>query len=94
MIAISFADLQKITFSQKFGGYGLEIEPSTPISILNFSWVLQSYLVSHALQILVNDRSFMGNQMIFQSVILSVTGKLTFEKNCPGGTQVCALPLV
>ena len=64
MIVIPFVDLQKISLFPKFGGCGSKIEPATPISILNFSRVWQSFKVSYALQILVNDRFFIGLQKI------------------------------
>ena len=54
----------------KFGGCGSKIEPAMLISILNFSRAWQSYLVCNALQILVNDRSFIGQHMIFLSFFL------------------------
>ena len=81
MIVISFVDLQKISLFPKFGGCGSKIEPATPISILNFSRAWQSFKVSYALQILVNDRFFIGHQMIFSSFFVSVTGKLKFKKD-------------
>ena len=65
MIVISFIDLQKISLIPEFRGCGSKIEPATPISILNFSRAWQSFKVSYALQILVNDRSLIGQQMIF-----------------------------
>ena len=68
MIVISFVDLQKISLFPKFGGCGSKIEPATPISISNFSRAWQSFKVSYALQILVNDRFFIGHQMIFSSI--------------------------
>ena len=63
-----FEDLQKILLFPKFGGCGSKIESATQISILNFSRAWQSYLVSYALQILVNYRSFIGQHMIFSSI--------------------------
>ena len=59
--------VQKISLFPKFGGCGSKIEPATPISISNFSRAWQSFKVSYALQILVNDRFFIGHQMIFSS---------------------------
>ena len=75
MILIPFVDLQKVSLFLKFGGYGSKIESATPISILNFSRAWQSYLVSYALQILVNDRSFIGQHMIFSSFFCISTKK-------------------
>ena len=65
MIVIPFVDLQKISLFPKFGGCGSKIEPAAPISISNFARVWQSFKVSYALQILVNDRFLIGVQMIF-----------------------------
>ena len=75
MILIPFVDLQKVSLFLKFGGYGSKIESATPISILNFSRAWQSYLVSYALQILVNDRSVIGQLMIFSSFFCISTKK-------------------
>ena len=61
----AFLQLMKKWILTKFGGCGSKIEPATPISILNFSRAWQSFKVSYALQILVNDRSLIGQQMIF-----------------------------
>ena len=82
MIQISFVDLQKISLFPKFWGCGSKIEPALPISTLNFSRVWQPFKVSYALQILVNDRSFIGHQMTFSSILLPLTGKQKFEINC------------
>ena len=81
MIVISFVDLQKISVFPKFGWCGSKIEPATPISILNFSRVWQSYLESYALQILVSDRSFTANIWYFHHFFVSVPRKLKFEKS-------------
>ena len=51
IIVIPFADFQKLSLFQKFGGFGSKIEPAMLISILNFSRVWQSYLVGYALKI-------------------------------------------
>ena len=59
---------KSITFFPKFGGCRSKIEPSTPISILKFKRAWQTQFFSHTLQILVNDRFFIGNQMIFYSI--------------------------
>ena len=87
-MVISFVDLQKISLFPKFGGCGTKIRPATPVSISNFSRAWQSYLVSYAFPILVNDRSLIGQQMIFKSFFVSVTGKLKFKKNYFFGTRV------
>ena len=65
MKVISFVDLQKILLFQKFEGYDSKIEPTTPISILNFSRAWQPNFLSYALQILVKHASFIGKQMMF-----------------------------
>ena len=63
-----FVGLQKISLFAKFGGSGSKIEPAMSISTLNFSRGWQSFKVSYALQILVNDKFFVGYQMIFSSI--------------------------
>ena len=68
LVVILFVDLQKISLFPKFGGWGSKIETAMPILISNFSRVWQTFKVSYALQILVNDRSFIGGQMIFYSI--------------------------
>ena len=68
MVLLSFVDIQKIWIFTKFGGCSSKIEPATPILILKFKRVWQTQFFSHTLQILVNDRFFIGNQMIFYSI--------------------------
>ena len=80
MIVISFEDLQKISLFPKFEGCGLKIESATPISILNFPRAWQSYLVSYALQILVNHRSYIGQHMIFISIFCIYNRKAEIQE--------------
>ena len=80
MIVISFVDLQKMSLLPKFEGCGSKIRPTTPISISNFSRAWQSSRVSYVLQNLVNDRSFIGHQMIYFSIFLAVTKKLKIQE--------------
>ena len=61
----AFLQLRKKRILTKFEGCGSKNGPATPISISNFSRAWQSFKVSYALQILVNDRSLIGQQMIF-----------------------------
>ena len=68
MVLLSFVDIQKIWIFTKFGGCSSKIEPATPISILKFKRAWQTQFFSHTLQILVNDRFFIGRQMIFYSI--------------------------
>ena len=80
MILIPFVDLQKVSLFLKFGGYGSKIESATPISILNFSRAWQSYLVSYALQILVNYRSYIGQHMISISIFCIYNRKAEIQE--------------
>ena len=59
--------LKKCNFA-KLGEFSAKIEPATPISILKFKRAWQTQFFSLTLQILVNDRFFIGNQMIFYSI--------------------------
>ena len=68
MVLLSFVDIQKIRIFTKFGGCSSKIEPVTPILILKFKRAWQTQFFSHTLQILVNDRFFIGHQMIFYSI--------------------------
>ena len=68
MVLISFVDIQKICIFTKFGGCSSKIELATPILILKFKRAWQTQFFSHTLQILVNDRFFIGVQMIFYSI--------------------------
>ena len=68
MVLLSFVGIQKIWIFTKFGGCSSKIEPATPISILKFKRAWQTQFFSHTLQILVNDRFFIGHQMIFYSI--------------------------
>ena len=54
--------------STKFWGRSSKIKPAMSISILKFKQVWQVQFFSHTLQILVIDRFFIGNQMIFYSI--------------------------
>ena len=67
-VLLSFVDIQKIWIFTKFGGCSSKIEPAAPILILKFKRAWQTQFFSHTLQILVNDRFFIGNQMIFYSI--------------------------
>ena len=80
MIVTSFVDLQKISIFPKFGGCGSKNEPATPISISNFSRAWQSFNVSYALQILANDRFLQVIKSNLHQFLVSVTGKLKFQK--------------
>ena len=68
MVLLSFVDIQKIWIFPKFGGFSSKIEPAMPILILKFKRAWQTQFFSHTLQILVNDRFFIGVQMIFYSI--------------------------
>ena len=68
MVLISFVDIQKICIFTKFGGFSSKIKPATPILTLKFKRAWQTQSFSHTLQILVNDRFFIGHQMIFYSI--------------------------
>ena len=68
MCLLSFVGIQKICIFTKFGGCSSKIEPATPILILKFKRAWQTQFFSHTLQILVNDRFFIGRQMIFYSI--------------------------
>ena len=68
MVLLSFVGIQKIWIFTKFGGCSSKIEPATPILILKFKRAWQTQFFSHTLQILVNDRFFIGHQMIFYSI--------------------------
>merc|ERR1712155_409895 len=52
IIVISFEGLQKLSIFTNFGRYSSKIEPTTPISILNFSRAWQSSLMSQNLLVL------------------------------------------
>ena len=68
VVLLSFVGIQKICIFTKFGGCSSKIEPATPILSLKFKRAWQTQFFSHNLQILVNDRFFIGNQMIFYSI--------------------------
>ena len=61
MVLLSFVDIQKIWIFTKFGGCSSKIEPAMPILILKFKRAWQTQFFSHTLQILVNDRFFIGH---------------------------------
>ena len=67
MVLLSFVGIQKIWIFTKFGGCSSKIEPTTPILILKVKRAWQTQFFSHTLQILVNDRFFIGHQIIFYS---------------------------
>ena len=75
MVLLSFVDIQKICIFTKFGGCSSKIEPATPILILKFKRAWQTQFFSHTLQILVNDKFFIGHQMIFHSIFCVSNGK-------------------
>ena len=75
MVLISFVGIQKISIFTKFGGCSSKIEPATPILILKFKRAWQTQYFSHTLRILVNDRFFVGNQIIFYSIFCTSNRK-------------------
>ena len=75
IILLSFVEIHKIWIFTKFGVCSSKIEPSRSISILKFKRAWQTQFFSHTLQILVNDRFFIGRQIIFYSIFLYLQQK-------------------
>ena len=75
VVLLSFVGIQKICIFTKFRGCSSKIELATPILILKFKRAWQTQFFSHTLQILVNDRFFIGHQMIFYSIFCVSNGK-------------------
>jgi len=63
-VQTSFVDLLEISNFAKFRGCGSKIEPTMPISILNFEWAWQAQFLSYTHKTLENYSSFLDEQMI------------------------------